>query len=521
MQTENVPQPTRWVDKETGRWVLFSTILASAMAFIDASALNVALDAIQASLGATAPQLFWMVNAYALLLAGLIITGGSLGDHFGRRRVFMIGIVVFALASLACGLAPTPGFLIGARAVQGIGGALMVPGSLAIISASFGPGERGKAIGAWSSFTTIVTVLAPLAGGYLAGQGLWRLIFLINLPLAVASLAALALRVPESRDTTISTEIDWAGTALITLSLAGLTFGFTEVSERGWRHPAIVGSLAAGAAAFVAFLVIQARSKHPLVPFSLFRSRTFTGTNLLTFFLYGALYGALIFFPLLLIQAQGYPEVIAGLAFLPFSILLALLSRWAGGLVDTIGPRLPLIAGPAIVGVGFLLFSLVGLTDGPQSYWVTYFPGVLGVGLGMAITVAPLTTAVMGSAPSAQVGIASGINNAVSRTGGVLAIAILSAILLAAFASSLRARIASLGLTPDQEEAVMQEAINLGNAQIPTGMAVSTERSVRQAIRESFVQAFRVICWIGMAMAWTSALMSAALVEPRLQTPPD
>jgi EmrB/QacA subfamily drug resistance transporter len=508
------------VSVQTGRWVLFATILASSMAFIDSSALNVALPALQADLHARGTELLWIVNAYALILAALLLVGGSLGDRFGRKRVFMIGIALFAGASLVCGLASSTGMLIGARAAQGIGAALMVPGSLAIISASFGPGRRGRAIGTWSSFTTITTVIGPALGGFLASVGLWRAVFFINIPLALAALVALYLKVPESRDETAPARLDYAGAALATIGLAGITYGFTEVSEQGLRAPPVLLALIGGVLALIAFVFVEARSDHPMVRLQLFRSRTFSGTNLMTLFLYAALYGMLFFFPLNLIQVQGY-GALAGFAALPSSLMLAVLSRWAGGLVDRFGPRLPLTIGPLIAGAGFLLFALPGLTSGPRDYWTSYFPASLVLGLGMAITVAPLTTAVMGSVSPHRAGVASGINNAVSRAAGVLAIAAFGAVALFAFGAALETRTSQLDLPVAARAAIHAEAANLGNAHPPAGLSAEASAAVELAIKQSFVDMFRLLAAIAAGLAWLSALLAALTVESRLGAPVD
>lgn len=502
-----------------GFWVLFATILASSMAFIDSSALNVALPALQADLGASGADLLWIVNAYALLLAALILVGGSLGDIFGRKRVFLLGIGLFALASLLCGLAPNTAFLIGARALQGIGGALMVPGSLAIISASFGPGQRGKAIGTWSAFSTITTILGPVLGGVLAEAGLWRVIFFINLPLAAMAIAALLLRVPESRAEHEPQRVDYAGALLATAGLGGITYGFVEAPARGWGDPLILTALLGGALALGAFVAVEARSDHPMMPLRLFRSRTFSGANLMTLFLYAALYGMLFFFPLNLIQVQGYGETLAGLASLPSIILLTVLSPWAGGLVDRYGPRLPLTIGPALAGLGFLLFALPGLTEGPGDYWTSFFPASALQGLGLAITVAPLTTAVMGSVAASRSGAASGINNAVARTAGVLAVAVMGAVALLAFSAALEARTAELALGAEARAALQAAAAHLGGAQPPAGLDAATTAQVAQSIRLAFVDTFRLLAGIGAALAWISAILAALTVEPRLVAP--
>lgn len=433
---------------EVGRWVLFSTILASSMAFIDTSALNVALPALQDDLEASGVQLLWIVNAYLLMLAALILVSGSLGDKLGRKKVLMAGIGLFVLASLACGFAPTTELLIRARVVQGIGGAMMIPGSLAIITASFDPNRRGQAIGTWAAATTIVTIAGPVLGGFLADAGAWRGVFLINLPLGITTLLILHFKVPESREED-SRPIDYLGAVLATLGLAGLTYGFISLPDLGFSDPRVYGILSGGIVALMACVVVEVRSDHPMMPLDLFKSRTFSGANLLTLFLYAALSVVTFFFPLNLVQAQGYSQSIAGLADTPFALLLAGLSPWAGKLADRYGPRLPLIIGPSLAGLGFLLIACVGLTDGPSDYWTTFFPGVVVFGIGMAVTVAPLTTAVMGSMATHDAGTASGINNAVSRTGGVLAMAIVGAIALFAFAGALEAHTAQINLSSE------------------------------------------------------------------------
>ncbi|MDQ2997009.1 MAG: MFS transporter [Chloroflexota bacterium] len=495
------------------RWILFASILASSMAFIDGSALNVALPSLQADLQASGAQLLWIVNAYLLMLAALILVGGSLGDKLGRKKIFMIGITLFLLASLACGLAPTIAFMLGARVLQGIGGALMIPGSLAIISVSFADDRRGRAIGTWSAATTLVTIAGPLLGGFLADAGLWRGIFLINIPLGIAALIVLFFKVPESRDQAASPSIDYLGAASASFGLAGLTYGFISAPRLGFGHPLVLGTLLGGVVALVAFVFVEARSDHPMMPLELFRSRTFSGVNLLTLFLYGALSVGLFFLSLNLVQAQHYSQSLAGLAFTPFAVLISILSRLTGGLADRYGPRLPLIAGPTLVGIGFLLFAFVGLTTGPASYWTTFFPGILIFGIGMAITVAPLTTAVMGALPAHYAGTASGINNAVSRTAGVLAIAIVGALALFVFASALDQRTATLGLPAHAIAALQADSARLGATNVPAGVTPEQSDVIRQAIRLAFIDAYRVVMVVCAGMAWLSAAMAALLVR--------
>jgi len=502
---------------EMGRWVLISTILASSMAFIDGSALNVALPALQADLQASGAQLLWIVNAYLLMLAALILVGGSLGDRLGRKRMFMIGISLFLLASLGCGLAPTIDFLIGARVVQGIGGAMMIPGSLAIITVSFGPDQRGRAIGTWSAVTTMVTIAGPVLGGFLADAGLWRGVFLINLPLGIVALLALYLKVPESRDPEASGRIDYPGAVLAALGLAGLTYGFISAPDLGFGDPRVYGTLIGGVVALVAFVVVEARSDHPMMSLRLFKSRTFSGANLLTLFLYGALNVGILFLSLNLVQAQGYTQSTAGFAFTPFALLLTALSRWAGGLVDRYGPRLPLVVGPALAGLGFLLMSFIGLTNGPSDYWTTFLPGIVVFGVGMGVTVAPLVTAVMGSMATHSAGTASGINNAVARTAGVLAIASVGSVALFGFANALQARTVGIDLSNDARIALQAQAGQLGAASIPAEVAPANVGAVEAAIRLAFVDTFRAVMITCAGLAWLSAIMAALLVESRFE----
>ena len=492
----------------TGFWVLFATILASSMAFIDSSALNVALPALQADLQASGADLLWINNAYSLILAALILVGGALGDRFGRKRVFTLGIGLFAAASLLCGLAPSSALLIGARALQGIGGALMVPGSLALISAYFSAEERGRAIGTWSAFSTITTLLGPGLGGLLAAAGLWRLVFFINLPLAAAALWALIRYVPESRDPA-ARQLDYPGALLATLGLAGLTYGLIEGPGQGWLSPLVLLALVGGVGGLVGFVAVEARSREPMLPLGLFRSPVFSGTNLLTLFLYAALYGMLFFLPLNLIQVQGYNEALAGIASLPMALILALLARWAGGLADRFGPRLPLIIGPGLAGLGFALYALPGLTTGPGEYWTSFFLPIVVLGLGMAITITPLTAAVMGSVEPSRSGVASGVNNAVSRTAGVLALAVLGLVALTSFGEALGRRGAEQGLSTTTQAALVAQAPLLAGAVPPLGLSPTEEQAARMTIRLAFVDIFRLLASIAAGLAWISAGVAA------------
>lgn len=489
--------------------MLAATIIASGMGFMDGTIVNVALPVIQADLGASAVDALWIVESYALMLAALILVGGSLGDHYGRRRVFLVGVTLFTLASVWCGLSPSPEQLIAARTVQGVGGALMIPGSLAIISASFSEETRGKAIGTWSGFSGITAAIGPVVGGFLIDNVSWRAAFLINIPLAALVLFIAIRHVPESRDPG-ARRLDVPGAALATVGLGGLVFGLIEAASRSLTDPAVFLPLVVGFAGLAAFVYNEGRSREPMMPLSLFRSRNFSGANLLTMLLYMGLGGALYFFPFVLIQVHGYSATAAGGAFLPFIVLTFLLSRWAGGLVTSVGPKVPLTVGPVITAAGFILFALPG-TGG--SYWTTFFPAVVVMGLGMSLVIAPLTTTAMNSVEGRHSGLASGVNNAVSRTASLLAVAILGVFVFAAFSTALDSRLAGLDLSNEARTQMEEQKANLGAARPPDGVDAQTAAAVERAVDESFVGGFRVAMYIAAGLALASALASALIIE--------
>src|SRR5438128_6744786 len=431
--------------RASGPWILAATILGSSMAFIDGTAVNVALPALQQSLGATVIDVQWVVESYSLLLSALLLMGGSLGDYYGRRRIFIAGVAIFSLASAWCGFASNVRELIFARAMQGAGGALLVPGSLAIISASFRDEDRGHAIGTWSGFTAITAAIGPVIGGWLIDRISWRAIFFINLPLAIAVLLICFLFVPESRDEDAKGRLDWFGAALATIGLGSLVYGLIESSRLGFGHPAVLTALVGGIFFLIALFLWEAQTQNPMLPLTLFRSRDFSGANLLTLFLYSALGGTLFFLPLNLIQVQGYAATAAGAALLPFILIMFLLSRWSGGLVERYGGKLPLVFGPTISAIGFALFIVPAVG---ANYWSTFFPATVVLGIGMAVSVAPLTTTVMNSVTQNRVGIASGVNNAVAMAAGLLAIAVLGIAMLHAFNNALEHRFSAGKLPP-------------------------------------------------------------------------
>lgn len=522
MTTEKPKRKRQGMFDATGWWVLFATISASSMAFIMQSALNVALPAIQREFGASGADQVWIINAYQLLLSAFLLLGGSLGDLYGRKRIYMAGIVLFTVACVACGLAPNTRVLILARAVQGIGGALMIPGSLALISAYFDESVRGRAIGTWSAFTTGASLAAPLIGGIFADAGLWRVIFFLCVPFAAAALYALARHVPESRDDQAPAGIDYAGAALIAIALMGIVYGTTEIGRGGefnFNNPVPFVTIIIGVVSLIAFIFVESRSTHPMMPLRLFRSRTFSGVNVLTLFLYGALGVAFFFVPLNLQQIQGYSALLAGLSTMPITLALMFLSPVAGTLIDRMGPRPPLIAGPLIVGVGFAALGLVGVTDGPAAYWTTYFPGFLIIGLGMGITVAPLTTAALGSVPQHNAGVASAINNLMSRASGALAMAILGGLALISFSANLQANIATIDLSPAAEVQLMENSRELAGTSLPDLLSdEATITAVDEAIDVSFVGTFQLMMFISAAMAWFSAAVVFFMVAPVLSS---
>jgi EmrB/QacA subfamily drug resistance transporter len=473
--------------------VLAAAILGSSMVFIDGTVVNVALPALQSALHATINDVQWVVESYALMLSALLLAGGSLGDLYSRRKVFAIGVAIFATASAWCGLSPGVGDLIFARGLQGIGGALLVPGSLALISVSFSPEERGRAIGTWSGFTSITAAIGPVLGGWAVEHASWRWVFFINLPIALAVLL-LIWRIPEEDVRAGARRLDWPGTLLTAVGLGGVVYAFIESAP-------IAGLI--GAVALVGFLLVEARSPAPMLPLSLFRSVTFAGANLLTFFLYAALSGVLFFLPLNLIQVQGYTATEAGGALLPFILLMFLLSRWSGGLVKRWGPRPPLVIGPLIAAAGFALLARPGIGG---AYWTTFFPAVVVLGLGMATSVAPLTATVMSTVARERAGIASGINNAVSRVAALLAIAILGLVLNAVFNRALDDGLDARRLPDSVRQRIDVQRPKLAAAQVD-------DAGGRQAIADSFVAGFRVVAWIAALLALASSLSAAALIK--------
>jgi EmrB/QacA subfamily drug resistance transporter len=491
---------------EARTWVLAATILGSSMAFIDSTVVNVALPALQASFQATVVDLQWVVESYGVFLAALILVGGSFGDRFGRRLIFIAGVMIFALASGACGLASSVDQLIIARSIQGVGAALLVPGSLAIISTSFDEKSRGQAIGTWSGFTAITTAVGPVLGGWLVQHGSWRWVFFLNLPIAAAVVAISVWRIPESRSTSAG-HVDWFGAILATAGLGSLVTGFVESPDLGWSDPLVFGSLILGVGCLTAFVSVEARVAAPTLPLILFKSRSFSGANLITLLLYAAVGIFFFLFPFNLIQVQEYSTTATGAAVLPMILLMFFLSRWSGGLVARYGSRDPLMFGPLIVALGFILFAV---PSARASYWKEFFPAMIVLGFGMAVTVAPLTTVVMNSVDSERVGAASGINNAVARVASVLAIAVLGIVMVKAFGLRLNYSLAHVLLPPGVLRDLQANETRLAGLQVPSGLSASVQAAISASIREAFVFGFRVVMFIcaglslgGTAVAWS------------------
>ena len=499
------------------RWTLVATILASAMTFIDGTVVNVALPALQANLRATITDVQWVVEAYTLFLSALILVGGAMGDQFGRKRVFLFGVVSFTAASIFCGIAPSPRVLIVARALQGIGAGFLVPGSLAIISATFDDAERGRAIGTWSGFSAITTALGPVIGGWLIEHVSWRAAFFLNVPLAVI-VVVLSLRfMDESRDPSRSARIDWLGAVLGAVGLGGLVFGLLEWTPLGPRPPLVIGSLALGVVCLVMLVVVERRAPSPMMPLHLFHSRTFTLANVLTLLLYGALGIVLFLLPLDLIQVQHYSATQAGAALVPLAVIMFALSRWAGGLVARVGPRLPLTVGPAIAAVGIVLFARAASGD---SYRSGVFPAVSLLGLGMTITVAPLTTTVMGAVDTVHAGVASGINNTVARVAGLLTIAVFGVFLVRAFDKNVKPRLDHLALPPAVRAQIDRELPKMAGAELKS-LAIEPRRRilVQRSIDEAFVSGFRHVVFGAAILALAAAafgwgIRSASVMRP-------
>ncbi len=502
---------------KTERYTLVSTILASSMVFIDGTTVNIALPTIQSDLGISGSGLLWVMDAYLLTLASLMLVGGSIGDYLGRNRVFLWGLALFTLASISCGLSFSPLQIIISRLLQGVGGALLTPGSLSLITTHFSAGRVGGAIGLWSTFSALTSVSGPLLGGWLSESGLWRLIFLINVPLSVIAFLIILKKIPETRNVQVKS-LDYTGAVLITLGLSGLAFGFIESSGFGFGNVLIIFSLLAGMLGLIAFVMYERNRPDSLMPAELFRFRNFSAANALTLFLYGSLSALTFFLPLNLVRIQGYSEWQGGLVFFPMVLIIALLSPVSGFLTGKVGARIFLIAGPAITGAGFYLFSAIGDTAGPSEYWHTFFLPVLLLGIGMGLTVAPLTTLVMRSVDRNNSGSASGINNSVSRIAGLMAIALLGTYALHHFSHDVYKEIVRIGFGQDEIKAIMRNTGDFADARVPESITGVKETQLRQLFRISFIHSFNLVSHVSAYATWMSALVALFFIRRRIRT---
>jgi EmrB/QacA subfamily drug resistance transporter len=492
-----------------GHWILAAAVIGSSIAFINGTVTNVALPSIQSDLGATRAEALWVVQAYALLLASLVLVGGSVGDQFGHRRVFVLGISVFTLGSVGCAVAVSPGELIAARVVQAIGAAGMIPGSLAVLGAAFKGERRGAAIGTWSSFAAISAVLGQVLGGYLIDAISWRVAFLVNVPLAIVVLLIVFRYVPESH-AEHARALDLPGTLLVTVGIGGVVYGLIGASDQS-LDPFEVVAMVVGALALVGFVVVERHSPEPLIPLHLFGSRNFSGANLMTLLLYAGFGGALFLLPIFLIQVHDYSATAATSALVPFAVITFVMGRWAGELVTRYGEKLPLMVGPAIAAVGFILFAVPGVGG---SYWTTFFPAVVVLGFGMSLVFSPLSIAILDAVDEEHSGLGSGVNRAVQRTAKVLGLAVLAFLVLAAFDNSLDYRANGLDLTPGQEAALRAEKANFGAAHVlGKGTSGGDYAAIDRAVDHAFLSAFRFAMYISAGMALTSSIAAALLIQ--------
>lgn len=494
-------------------WILVATVLASGMAFIDATALNVALPAIQSQMDATGADLLWIVNAYAVVTAALLLFGGALGDRFGRVGVFSTGISLFVVASLCCGAARSVPVLVIARAFQGLGAALMIPGSLSLISTVFEPSRRGRAIGIWSACSVVMTALGPIMGGWFADAGFWRAIFWVNLPIGAVSLWVLFRKVSLGHDAKPKGSIDYIGAGLSILALASLNYGLIEMAVRGWSDPTVATAFAVSLVSGFAFIANEARSPCPLLRLGLFRNRNFVAACQLTICFYSGLYGMLFFLALNLIQVQEYSAANAGIAQLPVMLLVIMVSPIAGMLVDRQGPRGPLTVGGILAVLGFLLLARPGLTSGVSAYWRNFLPPLVLLGLAMGLTAAPLSTTIMNSVPKHDVGSASGLNSTLSRLSAVLGIALLGPLAIWTFSRSLMVQTKGFSLSSKMADALQQQSWRLADAMAPAGTSLEVSMAVEQAVRLAYVDAFRAVAYVAAAVVGVSTLLSAAMLK--------
>jgi EmrB/QacA subfamily drug resistance transporter len=491
------------------RWVLICAVLASTMAFVDESVVNVALPRMEADLHTSLSAMQWVINAYTLCMSALLLIGGAAGDRFGRRRIFMIGISVFAVASVACGLAPNPGALVTARALQGVGAAFLIPCGLALISAVYDETERGAAIGVWSGASAVAAGAGPILGGWIVDHASWRAIFLINPILAIPALWIAVRYLVESREIEIRGSLDWSGALTVFLGLGGIVYGLIAAAALGWSDISVGGTIVAGIVFLLIFLRIERRSAAPMVPLGLFKSRQFSGVNLLTLLLYGALSGTFFFVPFLIIQVHGYSAAAAGAIFIPFAVILGGLSKWSGRLMDQFGARWPLIMGPTIAAVALLLLALLS-EDGR---YLSFIAPIVVLAFGMAITIAPLTTTVLNAVKQEQTGVASGINNAAASVAGLLVIAVMGTVAVRVLDLEIDAH-----LRRAQPSAAVRYEVEAarGGFVMPHASAQlspAERASLREISKASFAGTIHLVLLVMAALAFAGASVAVLMIE--------
>jgi EmrB/QacA subfamily drug resistance transporter len=495
------------LDNSSQRWTLIATILASTIVFLDGSIVNVALPAIGKGLDTGLSGLQWVVDGYVLTLATLLILGGSLGDRYGRRRMMLAGLVGFGTASMACGLALSTWWLIGTRMLQGAAGALLVPGSLAVIRAAFPPGqERGQAIGRWSGWSGIAAVVGPLLGGWLVDTLSWRWVFFVNVPIIIVTLWLMVRHVPESRDEEAAQRLDWAGVALLILGLGGIAYGLIEGKLLGWSSASVIAGLAVGLVGLAGFLLVEARERNPMLPLSLLESRNFSGANLTTLGVYFALSGTTFFLVIYIQNVMGYPALDAGLMLAPISLIMLVLSPRIGALAGRCGPRLFMSLGPLLIGLGVGLLSRLGPAS---NIWTQLLPAVSVLGIGLAGTVAPLTDTAVSSVGGSHSGVAAALNNSVSRVASLLAIAGLGVVVSIAFNAELSRRTEGLSLSPSATAALNRAAQN------PTGASPVTHipPQAENALKAAYTQGFHWAMLANALMAGAAGLIAALVIR--------
>ncbi len=494
-------------DSVRGRWILVATILASGMAFLDGTVVMVALPKLQAYFNADLMSLQWIVDSYALTLAALLLTAGSLGDIYGHRRIFAIGITAFVLFSIVCGFAATTEQLIYARGLQGVGGALMIPGSLAIINASFAVNNRGRAIGLWAGFSGGIAALGPFIGGWLTETLSWRYIFFINLPIGIFALFATLKFIPRF-ERQKDRGIDWLGTLLIIISLSTFAFGLIEGPRYGWTSRLILSCLAIAPLSFLLFIWVETQARHPMVSFKIFHDRNVIGANLITFFLYFALNGLIFFAVLNFQQLQSYSPIKAGLALLPPILIITFLSGAGGTLADKYGPRWPLTIGALFVMTSLLLLLI---PDTDTSYWVDFFPGLVLFGFGMVLVIAPVTKTAL-AVPEGLSGAASGINNAVSRVSALMAVALLGAIAVSIFSQHLSSAIGSADIITNKE-VILSQANKLAGIHVPLSFSSEAQEETHAIITTAFIFSYRFVLACCALFSFISACIAFLFIR--------